>query len=256
MTHSCLYEGSVQHRRRTPVEHRFRYALFMVYLDLSELESVFNRRWLWSTRRIAPARFRRDDYLGDPTQPLETAVRDLVERETGLRPTGPIRLLTHLRYFGYRMNPVSFYYCFDTDDRHVETVVAEVTNTPWGERHCYVLRNDAGQSIWNPVTPKEFHVSPFMGMNQQYRWTLSPPGDELDVRIESFEAGAPIFDAELNLRRRPISGWGLARVLIRFPLMTLKVAAAIYWQALRLWWKRIPFVPHPRSQQPTQVNGS
>ena len=139
---SCIYRGVVRHRRQAPVAHQFRYPLFMMYLDLDELPTVFDGRWLWSTTRPAVARFCRDDYLGDPSEELAAAVRGAAERLTGHRPSGPIRMLTHLRYFGYVQNPVSFYYCFDAGDREVETILAEITNTPWGERHTYALRSE------------------------------------------------------------------------------------------------------------------
>eukprot|EP00913_Durusdinium_trenchii_P008880 g8346.t1 len=233
--HSCLYEGRVAHRRFEPVEHAFDYSLFLLYLDLSELDNVFRRRWFWSTRRPALARFRRDDHLGDPEVPLDVAVRDLVESETGDRPQGPVRLLTHLRYFGYIMNPVSFYYCFDAADGEVKAVVAEVTNTPWNERHCYVLPTPIDRPF---ATTKEFHVSPFMGMEMEYHWRLSAPGEQLSVQMENHEENRRLFSAALSMRRRPLTASHLARVLLRHPLMTFKVAAGIYWQALRLKLKR------------------
>ena len=165
---SAIYAGHVRHRRFEPTEHSFRYPLFLMYLDLSELDSVFRDRWLWSTRRPAVARFDRRGHLGDPRQPLDASVRDLVESKTGRRPTGPIRLLTHLRYFGHCFNPVSFYYCFDETGAELETLVAEVNNTPWGERHCYVL-SEGTESTNGAVksfrAAKQFHVSPFMDMN-------------------------------------------------------------------------------------------
>ena len=143
---SRIYKGWVEHRRMAPREHRFRYRMFMLYLDLAELPQLFDRTPFWSARRPALAWFKRSDYLGPAQVPLDQAVRDLVAQRIGARPTGPIRLLTHLRYFGYSMNPVSFYYCFDPSGQTLETIVAEITNTPWKERHQYVLRVDGQDS--------------------------------------------------------------------------------------------------------------
>jgi hypothetical protein len=255
--HSALYHGWLDHRRLAPRRHAFRYRLFMAYLDLAELDEVFRGRWLWSTRRVALARFDRSDHLGDPTQPLDQAVRALVAERTGRRPDGPIRLLTHLRYFGYVFNPVSFYYCFDAAGRALETVVAEVDNTPWGERHCYVLRQDRpGATGLRAQSVKVMHVSPFHSMDMRYDWQLHTPGEALAVHMalrpcaaagadESAPTSAPLFGATLALKRVPITGAALAGTLLRFPWMTAKVIAAIHWEALRLWLKRVPVYDHP-----------
>jgi DUF1365 family protein len=241
-----VYHGLVRHRRHAPVPHAFRYRLFMLYLDLAELPRVLDGRWLWSARRPALAWFRRADYLGDPRIPLDTAVRDLVTERIGRRPAGPIRLLTHLRYFGYVQNPVSFYYCFDSPGRRVETIVAEITNTPWGERHAYVLPAPEGDArVLRFALDKTFHVSPFMPMDVDYDWRFTPPGERLTVHMNSRVGGEQVFDATLALRRAPLTGRALAASLLKFPWMTAQVAAGIYWQALRLWWKRAPFHPHP-----------
>jgi hypothetical protein len=251
---SALYEGCVVHRRSGPgVSHRFRFPLFMVYLDLAELDRVFRGRWLWSTRRPAFARFRRDDHLGDPRVPLDRAVRDLVEERSGVRPKGPIRLLTHLRYLGYAMNPVSLHYCFSPDGRRLDAVVADVTNTPWGERHAYVIARgaaDAGDAALRGTAAKAHHVSPFLPMELDHRFRFEAPGERLVVRIEDLDReGRRRFDALLALRRRELDGAALARALVRWPAMTAQVIGGIHWQALRLWWKGAPFHPHPRASR-------
>jgi hypothetical protein len=247
---SALYTGRLSHRRFSPVAHAFRYHVTFCWLDLAELDTVFNGRWLWSTRRPALAWLRRADYLGDPVVPLDQAVRDLVERRTGMRPPGPIRLLTQLRSFGACFNPVSFYYCYDPAGTRIDTVIAEITNTPWGERHAYVLPAPMGERDEDFGLRfrfgKRFHVSPFMPMNQQYDWTLGEPGPALRIRmLNRTQGGERVFDAALALERREITGPNLAWALARHPVASLDVLRKIHWQALRLWLKRAPFYGHP-----------
>jgi DUF1365 family protein len=251
---SCLYEGWVRHRRTEPIEHSFRYRVFLLYLDLDELPAVFAGRWLWAVDRPAVAAFRREDHVGPKDEPLPETIRSLVQERTGRRPEGPIRLLTHLRYCGYCFNPVSFYYCFDRSGRELETIVAEVTNTPWGERHCYVLDAAAGERRGEGRSlrfrfPKSFHVSPFIGMAVDYDWRFVAPAERLVVHMESASGGRRFFGATMRLDRRAIDGRSLARVLLRHPLMTGRVTTAIHVQALRLWWKRAPFFPHPAQSE-------
>lgn len=246
---SCIYAGSVRHRRFAPVANEFRYSIFMMYLDLGELGRLFDPFWFWSARRPALAWFRRADHYGDPARPLDECIRDLVEQQTGERPTGPIRLLTHLRYFGYCFNPVSFYYCLD-DEGKVRDVVMEVNNTPWGETHCYVLpRDPAGDGPLRFEFDKAFHVSPFLPMDMRYRSSLTAPGGNLLVGIENWREGNKVFDAHLALRRQPITHAALARQLVMDPLVTLRVISLIMWQAARLWVKRAPYHAHPESNR-------
>jgi DUF1365 family protein len=245
---SCIYEGRVKHSRRLPREHRFNYRMFMMYLDLDELPGLFDKFWFWSDSRSALARFRREDHIGSADQSIASAVRDLVLRETGQRPNGPIRLLTNLAYFGHCFNPVSFYYCYSADDSFVEFIVAEVNNTPWGEQDFYVIRCSDAQQDGAPMRAnpaKKMHVSPFMPMDMQYDWALTKPAQRLSVYMASSRNRTRIFDVSLQLKRTEISSGALASVLFRFPFQTAKIMFAIHWQALRLWLKGCPVYAHP-----------
>jgi len=261
---SCIYVGRVRHRRFTPAPHQFSYKLFLMYLDLSELPSLFDSFWLWSVERRNIASFRRKFHLGDESTNLDTCVRARIENETGRRPDGPIRLLTHMSYFGFRFNPVSFYYCYDKDDQQIEFIVAEVNNTPWGEQYCYVLdskNNQAGNGkpvngVHRYYENKRFHVSPFMPMDMQYDWRFTTPGEALSVHMENYKKGTKVFDATLSLKKREINSQNLALILAQFPLITVKVLAAIYYEALRLIIKKTPFVNHPKKEAPESVNSA
>lgn len=251
---SAIYEGRVRHRRHRPRTHAFEYPIAQLYLDLDEIDRAFEGRWLWSRERRNLAEFRRSDYLGPTDLPLAEAVRRRVEEATGERPLGPIRLLTHLRYFGYVFNPVSFYYCYALDGCTLRHIVAEITNTPWGERHAYTLpvesASERGRARhWDFA--KAFHVSPFMAMERDYGWTFTDPGEDLRIHMDVWQGRQREFDATLILRRRPLSATALARVLWRYPLMTAQVVAAIHWNAFRLWLKRVPIYDHPRKSRGT-----
>lgn len=251
---SAVYEGVVVHRRERPRPHAFRYGLGLLYLDLDELPDVLDAHPLWSARRAAPARFHAADYLGRGALPLADAVRNLIARHGGERPAGPIRLLTQPRYWGWCFNPVSFYYVFDDDGATLRWVVADVTNTPWQERHAYVLGPIAlrhGDPDWRPTNRKAFHVSPFLGMEMDYLWTIRLPGERLDVSIENHDAEGRLFRADLALERRPLDRAHLGRLLWRYPWQTARTVGGIHWQALRLWLKRVPFHPHPGTREET-----
>jgi hypothetical protein len=237
---SAIYEGVVAHRRSEPREHAFSYRVSLLYLDLAELPALFDGHPLWSARRPAIGWFRRSDYLGDPEVPLAEAVRRLVAERTGERPEGPVRVLTTARCFGHCFNPVSFYYCFDPSGEEVQAVIAEVTNTPWGERHAYVSRELTSRHA------KALHVSPFFELDYEYELALTRPGEELDVSIAAMRGGRRAFRATLALERRPLNRRSLTALLLSRPPMSMKVSAAIYAQALRLWLKGVKVQPHPR----------
>lgn len=244
---SAIFEGTVRHRRLSPKPHEFSYQVFMMYLDLAELDRVFNGTRFWSARRCNLAWFRRSDYLLPEEPSLDTAVRRCVAEATGETITGPIRLLTNLRYFGYLINPISCYYCFD-DQENLRYIVAEVTNTPWHERIPYVIPCDPKQRHQSHSFAKQMHVSPFMPMDMTYRWQSRTPGTSISIHLQNWKDGEEAFNATVGLRRLEITPRTLNRLLLRHPFMTAKVGLAIYWQAMKLLWKRTPFFGHRRQE--------
>ncbi len=252
---SALYEGTVWHERRTPVERRFSMRVWLPYLDLEELPELMADLPLLDERPFRPLRFRRSDHHGDPSVPLLDAVRATVGAHTGDHLDGPVRMLAHLRTWGWCFNPLTLYYCHGADGslRHV---LAEVTNTPWKERHAYVLPAGS-EGVVGHEAPKLLHVSPLWPMTQRYRFLVSPPGDELRLRIENVaedgpEAGTVVHVAGLTLRRRAITNTALGRLLLRHPFLTHRVSAGIHVQAAMLVARGARFHPHPRrrAQEP------
>lgn len=238
----------MRHRRFAPTEHAFTFPLFMVYLDLDELPHLFRGSWLWSSRRIAPAWLRRRDYLGDPATPLKEAAHAHASGALGRQICGPVRMLTHVRQWGYLFNPVTFYYCYTEDGRAVDAIIAEITNTPWKERHAYTL--DARSAGGNEKSmrfrfAKNFHISPFMPMSMEYDWRFSEPGARAHVQMDCAQSDGKVFDATLGMRRREATTAQLRRMMVKHPLLTLRVAARIHLEALRLWRKGVPVYPHP-----------
>jgi len=242
-----VYEGTVRHRRYSPFENEFEYELFMMFLPLDEIETVLEDIPGWSADGFAPAWFRNSDHLGPNDQPLHRTIRDLVEERTNFRPGGSVYLLTHLRYFGYCFNPVSFYYCFN-DHGRMETVIPEVSNTPWGDLDFYVLPRTSGTergSFTEFCFDKSFYVSPFMPPDIGYRMKINVPHEHHLIHIDSYRESQRIFDATLKLTKKPFTRRNLTWFLLKHPLMTMKVIGGIYYEALKIWFKESVFYPHP-----------
>ncbi len=245
---SAIYRGTLRHRRFTPNTHKFSYPVFMMYLDLDELDEVFAKSPWWSHKPWRPARFERKDFLGDPKVPLKQAVQAAILKHTGHWHQGPIRLLANLRYFGFNINPISCYYCFDDSDA-LRYIVVEVTNTPWKERQSYVLTCDPKQRYQKNKFEKLMHVSPFNPMQMNYLWCSNTPQRLLSLNLQTQCNGEIHTDATLVLKRHEINSASLAGILARHPGMTAKVVLNIYWQALRLWLKSNPIYDHHKHQR-------
>jgi hypothetical protein len=219
----------------------------MLYLDINDLENVINKSIFWNINKPAVVSFNRKDFHGTEEVDLDTAVRNTVENKVGSRPEGKIRMLAHLRYFGYCFNPVTFYYCFNRNDDSVDYILAEVTNTPWKERHAYVLSSsqESDKSEIRLSMEKELHVSPFWGMDHMYDWVFSSPKDKLNVFMKNFKDGKHVFDASLSMDRTEMTKRNLLKSVFRFPFMTIKVVFWIHFQAFILWLRGATFYTHP-----------
>jgi len=255
---SALYEGTVSHSRRDATSHSFRYRVLMAWLNLDELPGALDAHPLWSARHPAPVRFRRQDFHGDPSTPLDEAVRRTIAEQSGERPTGPICLLAHLRTWGWTFNPIAFYVAFAPDGSgQVDALLAEVTNTPWHERHAYVLPVHA-RSVPEPVRfPKALHVSPFLDLDLDHSFALTPPGaDRWTIRMDDWRGEEREFAATLDLRRRPLDRPTMGRMLRRHPVPAQRVSSGIYLEALKLRAKGAPFRRHPAKVGPARRTAS
>ncbi|MEE2684175.1 MAG: DUF1365 domain-containing protein [Pseudomonadota bacterium] len=247
---SCIFEGYVGHRRKSMINHKFKYKLFMFYFDLSEINSIFDNKWFWSINKPNLASFNRRNHMGKSSDDLAISVRKFLKENTGKEFKGKIFLLTQLSYFGYGFNPVSFYYCFsDIDEKELRFIIVEVNNTPWGDQYCYLLDNSKvinDRNISQFKLKKDFHVSPFMSMDLDYEWKFNCPSDSIFVHMENFEKKNKFFDATLSLTKKTsITSINLFRLLILYPLITFKIILVIYWEAFILWMKGCVYYDYP-----------
>ena len=255
----ALYVGTIRHRRFSPKQHHFEYSLFMAFLDvdrLSELMAVSrftsHNRWNW-------AAYDDRDHLGDPSRPLRERLRESAAGAGHTLPDGPIYLLTHLRYAGYVFNPISLFYCYGLGGQ-LELVLAEVSNTYGGRQHYWLRPSDDAAAPFRAAAAKALYVSPFMDFDMDYHFTLTNPGETLVAHMSLTRQGPQrpdhgrVFDATLTLQHQPWTARTVRTALLRFPWMTAKVTAAIYWQALRLRLKGLPVVPFPREEHDATGN--
>lgn len=244
--HSAIYQGVIIHQRQLKPVRGFRYPLFMVYLDLDEIEDFFALSKLWSVERFNWASFHREDYLNPSVTDLKEAVTLEIKQQTGIDFQGSIRMLSHVRYFGLCFNPATFYFCFNSNNE-LEYVVTDVTNTPWNERHTYVLT--ARELADKHTTTKQFHVSPFLDLDMEYRWSIRSPSDNMIISITNLQNGSTAFSAILKMERLEATGRNLNAILAKFPAVTLKTVTGIYWQALKLWLRGAPFYNNPNTSE-------
>ena len=244
---SAFYVGRLAHARMTPKQHRFSYRVFMPFVDVDSVSDITRRATGWGSRGLAPARFVRSDFLGDERLSVAEAVKQRIFEETEQHFEGQIFLLANWRYFGLQNNPIACYFCKGKTSQRLEFIIAEVTNTPWGERHSYVLPVNPEESLFQTEFKKELHVSPFHGMQQRYRWSSTVPDESLAIKLTNLEGGERVFHASLTLTRLPVTRLTGLSLLARFPFETAKVTVGIYWQALVLFLRRVPLFAHPKN---------
>ena len=252
LANSFLYEGVLVHERIKPRRNFFKYSLFMAYFDLDELYQLKSRFW-WGINQAKLVAFHERDYLDRKKGNLKKRLANFLEEKHKIKLDGPVRMLTHLRYFGFCFNPVTFYYCFSQNGRELKLIVADINNTPWNEKYAYVLpvkkpQQNSKNHFFNDIK-KVFHVSPFFPMDQDYEWEFSQPQKQtLTVLMKNFERNQKVFSAHLFLKRNEFSYKNLLLTSLKYPWMTLKVFFAIYWQALVLLVKKTSFFSHPESK--------
>lgn len=242
MTSSAIYHGTVYHERFRPSRHAFQYQIYLFWLNLDELTDLDDKIKHFSSTHRSLVEFRRSDYIGDKSVSLKDAVLTKIKELEGITVAGAeVFLLSQLRTMGLHFNPVNFYFVRPDKTSSFTYMLAEVSNTPWNERHYYAV-----DLTLQSDTNKAFHVSPFNPMDMVYKWRIQQPGNTLSLAMDCYQQKKD-FTAGLQLTRAPLTSKEIRRALIKIPSMTVKTVSGIYWQAVKLWLKRTPIYPHPNS---------
>ena len=239
---SAIYEGKVYHERFSPTQHKFDYHIYLFWIKLNEVDALPAALKHFSVSSKARVRFKREDYLGDSNTPLDQSVLEKMNSLSEDTLSGDVYMLGQLRMWGMYFSPVNFYYLKGKDDAFTH-VLAEVSNTPWNERHYYLV-----DLAVQADTPKAFHVSPFNPMDMTYKWRITQPSQRLSLTMDCVR-GEKEFNAGINLTRLSLDNANLSRVMKRIPSMTIRTMIGIYWQALKLLIKRTPLYNHPKKSQ-------
>jgi DUF1365 family protein len=239
---SRLYHGSTWHTR-TEQRYAFRYGVFYFYLDLDEIEEVDRRIRLFGYNRTNVLSLHDRDHVGEPGQGVRSAARERLQASGFDLGTGSVSLLTAPRVLGHVFNPVSFYFGRGPAGG-LQRVLAEVHNT-WGERHVYDLERATPDGPYTAKAEKAFYVSPFIQMDARYEFHFLETDARLRVQIDEFRGEERFFRAGIDVRSLPLTNANVARLLLRYPFVTLKTIAAIHWQGLKLWLRGVPFNPNP-----------
>ncbi|EMR12587.1 hypothetical protein MPL1_09552 [Methylophaga lonarensis MPL] len=244
-----IYQGTVWHQRFQPKVHGFEYPLAMLLFDVDQLEAIFRKSRWWSINRFNLIGFVRDDYIGDASLSIKQAVAERIWQSCQQRFSGSVKILTHPRYAGFVFNPVSFYFCYE--QQQLKFIVAEINNTPWNERFSYVLPVQDGSEEQLFEFDKQFHVSPFMPMQLRYRWRFRMQPQHLDIHMTLFKDQQKQFEAAMKGSAQAFTQQSMRRLPWQYPLQTLRVVMRIYWHALRLKLKGVPFYNHPGKSNST-----
>jgi hypothetical protein len=240
MPESGIYTGNVFHRRSVPKVHQFNYRIYLFWVKLKELDILTETVSGFSQNKsgISVVNFKREDYLGDAKIPLETAILKKMNTLSEVRVSGDVYMLGQIRTFGLYFSPVNFFYLRNAHGKYTH-MLAEVSNTPWNERHYYLVDLDKQSDC-----DKAFYVSPFNPMDMQYKWQVQQPAENIKLNLSCYKQ-TKHFEAAINMQKQPLTSATLRKSLLSIPSMTVKTVAGIYWQAIKLFLKRVPIYTHP-----------
>lgn len=244
--HSCIYQGEVFHQRFTPRGHKFSYKIFFLAIDLDELPLLNKMGPYFKTERFAPLRFFAPDYLEHKSAVTSSDVWDKVTTLGGQDKQGRVLFVGQMRCFGLYFSPINSYYCYDRQGQ-LRYLLAEVSNTPWNERHYYLI-----DLLQAPECEKTFHVSPFMDLDMKYHWRIKAPAAHLSLSIESHrqdKAEDKLFRASIAMTRQDFTNKNLLKNLLAIPIMSAKTVLGIYWQALKLYLKGVPYIAPAKKEK-------